>query len=150
AADVSTFNIAGTYTGVGVTYGVAGSIPGDPDKSVTFNGTSGRVTRASTTGLPTGSQSVRLGCAGVMTANPGTLALPAQIGNFNATHAFEIIINTTGTVQAAVVGGTSTTAGAALSLSTWHLIDAWYDSATGQVSVYVDGALYGGPTTQGI
>src|SRR5690348_91953 len=132
-------NLNGTYS-AGVTLGTAGGLTGDTDTAITLNGTTGNLT-AGATGLPTGNHAVALSVRTWMSANPSATAIVAQVGTNAGGQAFEIFINTTGTVQAAVVGGTATAASAALSLSTWHDLAAAYDGTN--VYLVVDGTVVG-------
>jgi Concanavalin A-like lectin/glucanases superfamily len=83
AADSSTGNIAGVYSG-GVSYRQAGGVPGDTDTGVTFNGTDGRVL-SWTAQNPTASYSLDLWFRTTTTSGGKLIGFGTGISSNNAT-----------------------------------------------------------------
>lgn len=130
------------------TLSVAGAISGDTDTAISLNGTTQYVS-IPTTGLPSGSAAFSLICWVKITANPTTNTRSVIfIGTSAASNeAAAIGINTSGQPVGFLWGGTNIT-GAALSLSTWHLLILTYSGGTnGTLTLYVDGASVGTPQT---
>ncbi len=145
------YDIAGSgQTGTPVntpTQQVAGGLTGDTDTCYTFASASGqRITLPSGGTLPTGNTPWTVRARIKFAANPSAIA---HIANFGAaaTHQMGgIYIDTSGSAHASSFNG-DTTAGAALSLNTWHEVVGTWDGTT--LKCYVDGAAYGTNATPG-
>jgi hypothetical protein len=138
----ATANANATLAGVSA-YGVAGALTGDTDTGLTLNGTSGVVLVNGAVNLPTGANApASLELWVKLAALPGTVAIVAEIGSNTTGARFWITIDTAGHPQAQASVATLT--GAALSTGAWHHLVATYDGTS--LRMYVDGALYGGPT----
>lgn len=145
AADSSPNKLNGAYSAAGVTYGVAGAVAGDPDTAVTLTpASSGMVTFASATGLPTGAAAggVALIWAGKFAANPASAQMLSQVGTNSTNQNLLLKLNTSGTVTFG--NSTTVTSPSALSTGVYHLVVGVWDGAN--LLLYVDGALVAGPT----
>src|SRR5260221_696760 len=141
AADTSGNARPGTYAG-GVTYGVVGSVPGDPDTAVTLNGTTGQATASGISGLPSGNQAWTIRCAVKVAAYPGASAFFWNFGANVAAQVANLYMTTTGGIVASQGGGGThdTAASAAVSTNTWHLCHATWDGTT--LRGYLDGTQF--------
>lgn len=137
AKDVSANNVAGSYSATGVTYGVVGGVPGDPDTGVTLAAaTSGKIT-LSASFLPTGNSAVAFEWLMKITANPGASQYLIGFGNGTNTlrQDFNVFLDTTGHLNLDLGNGTGIATSAALSLNTWHHVVAAWDGTVARLWV---------------
>ncbi|HTX45191.1 MAG TPA: LamG domain-containing protein, partial [Solirubrobacteraceae bacterium] len=140
----------GTYIG-GYTLGQPGAAIGDPNTSVTFDGKTGYLNVPfSATLNPSTSWSVEAWVypTAFSTANDMTV-VGSRTQSTNGHLGYELGLVDSSGQPYVVVGGGSTfgalVAGNALPLNTWSYLVATYTG--GEVSLFVDGAIVGGPST---
>ena len=146
ASDSSGNGNTGTYTGVGVTYGVSGAIVKDSDTAITFNGTSGDISLP-VAGLPSGTAPWSIECWMNILSVPAAFNILVSWGQHVSGGAAELGINASGHLYVGFpsIGGPSQSVSP--STGAWHHVVGTSDGMTQKL--YVDGALVASGTFAG-
>lgn len=146
ATDSSGFANNGTYTGSGVTYGVAGAITNDADTAVTFDGTAGDM--ATPSGVnPSGwaglSVEAWVKLTNITYVNTPTVCGNALPGSTNT--GFNFTLDASGAGIKITIGNGSSNANVhfvtSLSAGVWYHLVATYGGST--IKLYVNGVQQG-------
>lgn len=144
ATDVSASAANGTYSNC--TLGAAGGLTGDTDTAVTFNGSSSKVTGASTN-LPTGTTAFTM-AALLKPASLASLICGGSFGGTGTGAGAQIYIDTSGKFHGGIIGAAVDAIGAAHTAGSYYRVYFTWDGSNQRI--YVNGSLEGGPTAPGV